>query len=124
MSADTGRANEARLEGLINLRVEGVIPNAKPGTKSGAGLAAIRWTRPEMVWARYGRAGPTRLCQEWDDPHSGDGAQAALWGPRAHPLADGAGARGCTSHLGETVCPANSRTSEEQGRRYSGPTAI
>ena len=46
--ADTGRAKEARLEGVIRHRVEGVIPDAKPGTGSGAGLVAICWTQPEM----------------------------------------------------------------------------
>ena len=61
--ADTVSANEASLEGLIHHRVEGFIPDAKPGTESGAGLVAIRWTQPEMGWARCGRGGPTRLCQ-------------------------------------------------------------
>lgn len=100
MLADTVSANEASLEGLIHLRVEGVIPDAKPGTESGAGLVAIRWTRPEMGWARCGRGGTPASAKNGMNPHSGDGAQAALWGSPAHPLADGAGVRGCISHLG------------------------
>ena len=121
--ADTGRANEASLEVLIHHRVKGVILNAKPGTESRLGWwpSAGRYLR----WVGRGAEGAV-------PPGSAKNGMTRIQGmeprlscgvlePILRQTKQGLGAAQVTWAM--PCLAATSRTSEEQGRRYSEPTA-